>query len=131
MLTSRGHSVQAKSEAIAVLALVATLAPVVGASPSAVCPVVEAPPQVDGILSDPAWADAFVYDGFTDNLGKAPAEPSMQFQAVTDGQVLVVMEAMKMEHSLLSPHDGTVIEVRHLAGDQVEADEVLVVVEEG
>jgi acetyl/propionyl-CoA carboxylase alpha subunit len=63
--------------------------------------------------------------------GKVIALNAEVGEAVTDGQVLVVMEAMKMEHSLRSPHDGTVIEVRHLAGDQVEADEVLVVVEEG
>ena len=50
---------------------------------------------------------------------------------VAEGQVLVVLEAMKMEHTLRSPHDGTVSEVRHDAGDQVEADAILVVVEGG
>ena len=49
---------------------------------------------------------------------------------VVEGQVLVVMEAMKMEHTLRSPHNGTVVDVRHTAGDQIEADAVLVVVEE-
>ncbi|MEA1903483.1 MAG: biotin carboxylase N-terminal domain-containing protein [Actinomycetota bacterium] len=51
--------------------------------------------------------------------------------AVTEGQVLVVLEAMKMEHTLRSPHTGTVTAVRHDAEDQVEADAILVVVEEG
>lgn len=50
---------------------------------------------------------------------------------VVEGQVLVVIEAMKMEHTLRSPHNGTVVDVRHLAGDQIEADAVLVVVAEG
>ena len=49
---------------------------------------------------------------------------------VVEGQVLVVIEAMKMEHTLRSPHNGTVVEVRHLAGEQIDADAVLVVVEE-
>jgi propionyl-CoA carboxylase alpha chain len=49
---------------------------------------------------------------------------------VVDGEVLVVLEAMKMEHALRSPHDGTVSEVRHHAGEQVEAGAVLVVVSE-
>jgi propionyl-CoA carboxylase alpha chain len=44
------------------------------------------------------------------------------------GQVLVVLEAMKMEHTLRSPHDGTVMEVDCSPGDQVEAGAVLVVI---
>lgn len=48
---------------------------------------------------------------------------------VDDGQVLVVLEAMKMEHSIKSPYAGTVRRVVFAAGDQVEADAVLVVVE--
>ena len=51
-------------------------------------------------------------------------------QEVAEGQVLVVMEAMKMEHTLRSPHAGVVTSVRYLSGDQVEADAVLVTVED-
>jgi biotin carboxyl carrier protein len=36
---------------------------------------------------------------------------------------------MKMEHTLRSPHDGTVTEVDCVTGDQVEAGAILVVVE--
>lgn len=49
---------------------------------------------------------------------------------VGEGDVLVVMEAMKMEHTLRSPYTGTVKSVTCAAGDQVDADTVLVVVEE-
>jgi propionyl-CoA carboxylase alpha chain len=48
---------------------------------------------------------------------------------VIEGQVLLVMEAMKMEHSLRSPQVGVVASVRVAAGDQVVADQILVVVE--
>ena len=48
---------------------------------------------------------------------------------VTDGQVLIVLEAMKMEHSLRSPYDGTVRSVAAASGDQVEAGQVLVIVQ--
>jgi propionyl-CoA carboxylase alpha chain len=48
---------------------------------------------------------------------------------VIEGQVLLVMEAMKMEHSLRSPQVGKVASVRVAAGDQVMADQILVVVE--
>jgi len=49
--------------------------------------------------------------------------------AVTAGQVLVVLEAMKMEHSVRAPHDGTVAEVRVSAGQAVEAGTVLAVLD--
>ena len=48
---------------------------------------------------------------------------------VSEGEVLVVLEAMKMEHTLRSPHTGKVVEVLHEDGDQVEGGAVLVVVE--
>jgi propionyl-CoA carboxylase alpha chain len=50
--------------------------------------------------------------------------------AVKEGQILLVLEAMKMEHSLRAPHDGTVAAVKCSAGEQVDADAVLVVVTE-
>jgi len=49
--------------------------------------------------------------------------------AVIEGQALVVLEAMKMEHSLRAPHGGTVRAIRASEGQQVEAGQVLVVVE--
>jgi propionyl-CoA carboxylase alpha chain len=48
---------------------------------------------------------------------------------VEEGRVLVVMEAMKMEHSLRAPHAGVVRSVRAAEGDQVDAEQVLVLVE--
>jgi propionyl-CoA carboxylase alpha chain len=47
---------------------------------------------------------------------------------VTEGDVLVVMEAMKMEHTLRAPFGGLVATIRAAVGDQVEADAILVVV---
>ncbi|GGK59633.1 acetyl/propionyl/methylcrotonyl-CoA carboxylase subunit alpha [Amphritea balenae] len=41
-------------------------------------------------------------------------------QEVKEGQTLVIMEAMKMEHSLKAPHDGTVSEIYFAEGDLVE-----------
>ncbi len=39
--------------------------------------------------------------------------------AVTKGQVVAVMEAMKMEHAITAPADGTVGELLYVAGEQV------------
>ena len=44
--------------------------------------------------------------------------------------MLVVIEAMKMEHSVRAPRSGTITSVRVEPGDQVEADQVLIVVSE-
>ena len=49
--------------------------------------------------------------------------------SVSSGDALVVVEAMKMEHTISAPHDGTVSSLPVAAGDQVEADEVLAVVD--
>ncbi|HDZ73412.1 MAG TPA: acetyl/propionyl/methylcrotonyl-CoA carboxylase subunit alpha [Aurantimonas coralicida] len=40
--------------------------------------------------------------------------------AVTKGEPLIVLEAMKMEHTLKSPRDGTIAELLVSPGDQVE-----------
>ncbi|HJL03902.1 MAG TPA: acetyl-CoA carboxylase biotin carboxylase subunit [Polyangiaceae bacterium LLY-WYZ-15_(1-7)] len=50
--------------------------------------------------------------------------------AVEAGQVLMVMEAMKMEHAVTAPHAGKVAELHVGEGDQVDADALLAVVEE-
>jgi 3-methylcrotonyl-CoA carboxylase alpha subunit len=50
--------------------------------------------------------------------------------AVTAGQPLIVVEAMKMEHTIHAPAAGKVAEVRFRPGDQVAEGEVLIVVEE-
>jgi acetyl/propionyl-CoA carboxylase alpha subunit len=49
---------------------------------------------------------------------------------VTKGQTLLVLEAMKMEHTVGSPEDGTVSEIKVSAGEQVERGALLVVVED-
>jgi biotin carboxyl carrier protein len=45
---------------------------------------------------------------------------------VTAGEELVVVEAMKMEHSIKAPSDGTVSAVHCAAGDQVDRGRSLV-----
>ncbi|MEV4561104.1 biotin carboxylase N-terminal domain-containing protein [Kitasatospora sp. NPDC049285] len=49
-------------------------------------------------------------------------------ERVSRGQALLVLEAMKMEHVISAPHDGTVGEVRVTAGATVAMDEPLAVV---
>ena len=46
--------------------------------------------------------------------------------AVTKGQPLIVLEAMKMEHTVAAPADGTVTDLPFAAGDQVEEGVALI-----
>ena len=48
---------------------------------------------------------------------------------VAEGDTLLVLEAMKMESPVEAPAGGTVAEIRVEAGQQVDEDEVLVVLD--
>ena len=49
--------------------------------------------------------------------------------AVEPGQLLMIVEAMKMEHRMVAPEAGTVTELRAAAGEQVQGGDLLVVIE--
>lgn len=48
---------------------------------------------------------------------------------VKKGAALIILEAMKMEHTIVAPSDGEVREIHFQAGDQVEEGAVLVAFE--
>ena len=50
---------------------------------------------------------------------------------VEEGQPILVMEAMKMQHTIAAPHAGVVAELNAIEGQQVEAGAVLAVVVSG
>ncbi|WP_332643498.1 ATP-binding protein [Aeromicrobium sp.] len=50
-------------------------------------------------------------------------------QHVTKGDIVVVLEAMKMQHTITAPYDGVVTELSATAGAQVESGAVLAVIE--
>jgi 3-methylcrotonyl-CoA carboxylase alpha subunit len=50
-------------------------------------------------------------------------------ERVERGQVLLVLEAMKMEHAIRSPRDGVVTRLAHGEGDLVEAGTELALIE--
>jgi 3-methylcrotonyl-CoA carboxylase alpha subunit len=61
--------------------------------------------------------------------GKVIAVDVAVGEAVTKGQRLLVLEAMKMEHALTAPFDGTVAELAFGEGQQVQVEALLAKVE--
>ncbi len=61
--------------------------------------------------------------GLLKALSVAPGDP------VKKGQMLAVLEAMKMEHTLTAPRDGVIASVQAQAGDQVDNAAVLISLE--
>ena len=61
--------------------------------------------------------------------GKVIAVAVAEGQAVTKGQKLLTLEAMKMEHTLTAPFDGVVAELNAVTGAQIQVDALLARVE--
>ena len=61
--------------------------------------------------------------------GKVTAVEVSAGETVAKGQRLLTLEAMKMEHALTAPFDGTVAELSASAGAQVTEGQILVKVE--
>jgi 3-methylcrotonyl-CoA carboxylase alpha subunit len=68
-------------------------------------------------------------DIFAPMPGKVIAVDVAEGEAVEAGQRLMVLEAMKMEHALTAPFDGTVTTLNASAGAQVQVEALLAVVE--
>lgn len=62
--------------------------------------------------------------------GKVLATAVAEGEDVEAGQLLVVLEAMKMEHRIVAPAAGTITKIHIEVGEQVEKDVVLVDLEE-
>ena len=105
-------------------------APVAAAAPAAAAPVA-APTPAPAAAPAPAPAPTAVAAGETPvnspmpgNIFKVECKPG---QAVKAGDVLVVLEAMKMEIEVSAPVDGTVKSVSATVGTAVNTDDLLVV----
>ena len=48
---------------------------------------------------------------------------------VKAGDILIVLEAMKMENNLKSVHSGTIKKIQYSEGDNVEKDDVIITIE--
>ena len=57
--------------------------------------------------------------------GKVLSVKASAGQAVKKGEVLLVVEAMKMENDIVAPQDGTVASINVSAGDAIESGATL------
>ncbi len=98
---------------------------------AAVAPAAPAAPAAAPAVSAPAAAAAPAVTGAGDAV-KAPMPGVIvkvavqQGQAVKAGQVLVVLEAMKMENEIVAPRAGTVTQIVAGKGASVESGAPLV-----
>jgi 3-methylcrotonyl-CoA carboxylase alpha subunit len=85
--------------------------------------------MADGAGVDLLWLDPLAVGDFEEGgagrltapmPGKVVAVRVEAGADVKKGQPLVVVEAMKMEHTIMAPADGIVESVRVKAGDQVD-----------
>jgi len=103
------------------------------AAPMAAAPVAAAPAPAAGAASAPAAPAAGPVSG---KPVKAPMPGVVirydvdEGDAVTKGQKLMILEAMKMENTLSSPQDGVILKLHHGAGQNVAKDEVLITIGE-
>lgn len=52
-------------------------------------------------------------------------------QSVSAGDAVVVLEAMKMQHTIRTPSDGIVVKIPVAVAAQVDSGQVLAVVQDG
>ena len=49
--------------------------------------------------------------------------------SISEGETIVILESMKMEIRVKSPHNGRVIELRVKEGDSILEDDVIAIIE--
>ena len=105
-------------------------APVAAAPAPAPAPVAAAPAPAPAPAAAPAPAPAAAPAGATTVEAPMPGKilniKVSEGQAVKFGEVVVIMEAMKMETEIVAPADGTVSKILVKAGDSVDTGAALV-----
>ena len=117
-ITINGVTYAVEVEEVGAVASAPVAAPAPAAAPKAAPVAAPAAPKVTGKAGALA-----VKAPMPGNIIKVNVKPG---DAVKKGDVLVVLEAMKMENDVCAPEDGTVASVEVAKGATVETDAVLV-----
>ena len=59
--------------------------------------------------------------------GLVVSVPVKEGQEVSEGDILIVLESMKMQNELKSPHDGTILRIQANPEDTIQQAEVMLV----
>ena len=101
-------------------------APVAAPAPKVAAPAPKAAPAAaPAAAAAPVTAGAQTVD--CPMPGKILSVAVTAGQAVKKGEVLCILEAMKMQNEIVAPHDATVAEVRVAANQTVATGDALVV----
>ena len=98
--------------------------PVPAAAPVAAAPVAAAAPAAAPAAAAPVGEGEVVASPMPGNILKINVSAG---QAVKSGEVLIVLEAMKMENEIVAPHDATVKQVVTSKGAVVSTGDALIV----
>jgi glutaconyl-CoA decarboxylase len=60
--------------------------------------------------------------------GKIWKLPVREGDSVTEGQLVLILEAMKMENEIFAPVGGSVVQINCKEGDSVNTGDVLIVI---
>lgn len=118
-VTVNGVTYSVVVEEVGAGAAAPTAAPAPAAAPKAAAPAPAAAPKA----ASGAQGAVAVKAPMPGNIMKVNVAPGA---SVKKGDVLVVLEAMKMENDVCAPQDGTVASVEVAQGATVETDAVLV-----
>ncbi len=98
-------------------------------APAAPVPTAPAAPAAPAVSAAPAVPTAVAGEKIISPMpGNILAVKVSEGQNVKTGDVLFILEAMKMENEIVAPHDGTVRQVLVAKGATVNTDDVLAVI---
>lgn len=125
-LNGRTYEVEVEAGQAQLLAEYEAIVPSAPATPAA--------PVAAPVAAAPAAAPAAAAVTGAGEVVKAPMPGTIlkvnvnQGQAVKEGEVLVILEAMKMENEIMAPKSGTITQVVTSKGASVDTDAPLVVI---
>ena len=120
-LNNKKYEIEVDESAVALTGVSSVAAPVAAPAPAAPAAPVAAP-------AAPAAVSASGTNVPSPMPGTVLSINVTNGQSVKSGDVLIVLEAMKMENDIVAPCDGTVKQILVTKGSTVDTDQTLVVI---